>query len=227
MFNVELKEGMNVETADGRELGKINRFILNPETNEVTHIVVEKGWLLGEDKVVPFDKVRSTDEDKVVLSQEIEDFDDLPPFEENYYVRADDRDLESMSTNRAADRPGYPIAPTYYWYPPYGSFGYPAYGLAAYSWPRTETVQNIPEDTVPLKEGTNVMSSDDKHVGDIERLFLETGSNKATHVLISEGIFFKDRRLIPASWIRSATEESVQLNVPSELLEGLPSYKED
>lgn len=227
MYKVELKEGMRVETADGRELGRINRFVLNPETNEVTHIVVEKGWLLPEDKVIPLNRVMTTDEDKVILGQDVEKFEDLPPFEENYYVRADERELESMSTSRAAHRPTYPVAPAYYWYPPYGYHGYPAYGLATYSWPRTESIQNIPAETVPLKEGTNVMSSDGKHVGDIERLFLDADSNKATHFLISQGLFFKDHKLVPASWVSSATEDRVQLHMSSDMLERLPSYEEE
>jgi uncharacterized protein YrrD len=227
MFNVELREGMRVETADGKELGRINRFVLNPETNELTHIVVEKGWLLPEDKVVPFTNVQSADEDKVVLAQDIGSFDDLPPFEETYYVRAGERELESMSTNRAAHQPVYPAAPAYYWYPPHGYLGYPAYGLASYSWPRTEMVQNIPAETVPLKEGTNVMSSDGKHIGDIERVLLETGSNRATHFVISDGMFFKDRKLIPASWVSSATEDKIRLHMSSDLLERLPSYEEE
>lgn len=223
MFKVELKEGMNVETADGRELGRINRFVLNPQTNEVTHIVVEKGLLLPEDKVVPFEMVRSTEEDKVILREDIADFDELPPFEESYYIEADER---SLSTDRASHEPApYRTAPGYYWYPPHGYLGFPAYGLASYSWPRAETVQNIPPDTVPLKEGTNVMSSDGRHVGEVARLLVETGSNKATHFLISQGTFFPDHKMIPVIWIRSVTEEEVHLSVTSGLLKRLPSYE--
>jgi uncharacterized protein YrrD len=220
MPGIELKEGMSVETDDGRELGRINRFVLNPQTNEVTHIVVEKGWLLPEDKVVPFDRIRSATDDKVVLNEDVRDFDELPPFEESYYVEAPEGQMDPGTT---ANYPVLPTGPGYYWYPPHGYLGYPAYGLGTY--PPTQTVQNIPEDTVPLKEGTNVMSSDDEHVGDVERLFIETNSNTATHFLISQGTFFKDRKLIPVSWIGSATDDEVRLTVPSRLLEKLPPYE--
>jgi len=222
MLNVELKEGTRVETSDGRELGRISRFVLNPETNEVTHIVVQKGWLLPEDKVIPFDRFSSATDDKVILNEDIRDFDELPPFEESYYIRATDRDI---MTGRAEDAPVDPISTGYYWYPPSGYLGYPAHGLGTYSWPRTETIQNIPADTVPLKEGTNVMSSDGKQIGDVERLLIEPGSNKATHLVISQGAFFQDRKLIPANWIRSVTEDEVQLLMSSDVLERLPSYE--
>jgi uncharacterized protein YrrD len=225
MLNVELKEGTSVETSDGRELGRISRFVLNPETNEVTHIVVQKGWLLPEDKVIPFDRVRSATDEKVVLSENVQDFDELPPFEESHYIQAIDRDLEGRDPDRAAYQPVFPTGAGYYWYPPQGYLGYPAYGLGEYAWPRTETIQNIPANTVPLKEGTNVMSSNGEHIGDVERLFIDPGSNRATHLVISQGTFFKDRKLVPANWVRSVTEDQVQLYMSSDLLERLPAYE--
>lgn len=43
-----------------------------------------------------------------------------------------------------------------------------------YGWPRMEKTCNISRGTFPLREGTNVMSNDGEHVGDIERLNVET-----------------------------------------------------
>lgn len=219
MLNVELKEGTKVETSDGKELGRISRFVLNPETNEVTHIVVQKGWLLPEDKVIPFDRLSSATDDKVILNEDIRDFDELPPFEESHYIRASDRDTR---TGRADNDP---ISAGYYWYPPNGYLGYPAYGMGPYSWPPAETVQNIPADTVPLKEGTNVFSSDGEHIGDVERLLIASSSNTVTHLVISQGTFFQDRKLVPANWIRSVTEGAVQLLMSSDVLRRLPAYE--
>jgi hypothetical protein len=118
--------------------------------------------------------------------------------------------------------------PAYYWYPtqPDTGIGFPGVARAPYSGPSTEKHRNIPEDTVPLKEGTEILSSDDKHVGNVERLFVQTDSNKVTHFLISQGVLFQDRKLIPAHWVKSVDEDRVSLAVSSELLERLPSYKE-
>lgn len=224
MLKVELKEGTNVFTSGGKEVGKINRFILDPKTNEVTHIVVQKGWLLPEDKVVPFDRVRSATEDKVILNENIDDFNQLPPFEESHFVRVSDEDGLNAS-RRTGEYPSYRSAPAYYWYPPSGYVGYPAYGMGLAPWPPMETQQNIPANTIPMKEGIDVVSSDGKHVGDVERLFVERETNKATHFLISQGLLFKDHKLVPASWVKSATEDKVQLAVSAKVLESLPSYQ--
>jgi hypothetical protein len=98
--------------------------------------------------------------------------------------------------------------------------------MAPYVLPVGEKQRNIPEDTVPLREGTNVISSDGDHVGDVERLFLEGDSNKVTHFVISQGVLFKDRKLIPTHWVKSVDEDKVQLVVTSQVLERLPSYEE-
>jgi uncharacterized protein YrrD len=219
---MELKEGMSVFTVGGEEVGKVNRFVLDPATNEVTHIVIQKGWLLPEDKVVPFQMVGSTGEDKVFLSEEIGDFDQLPPFEETYFVRVTD---EHPNDPARTEDPAYQYSPAYYWYPSHSTLGYPGFGLGYYAWPPAETRRNIPEDTIPLKEGTDVISSDGEHVGDVERLVIEPELNKATHFVISQGLLFKDRKLVPAQWVKSVEEDKVHLVVSARLLERLPSYE--
>jgi len=220
---MELKEGMGVFTPGGEQVGTLNRFILDPATNEVTHIVIQKGWLLPEDKVVPFEMVTSATGEKVVLNEELGDFDALPPFEEIHFVRVTDDPPDDPGPAPAHE---YQYTPAYYWYPAQSNIGFPGFGLGHYTWPTGEKKRNIPEDTVPLKEGTNVLSSDGKHVGDVERLFLEADSNKVTHFLISQGVLFKDRKLVPADWVKSVEEDNVQLVVSSQLLERLPAFQE-
>jgi uncharacterized protein YrrD len=219
---MELREGVSVFTPGGEEVGRVNRFVLDPRTNEITHIVIEKGWLLPEDKVLPFEMVSTATGERVVLSEEVGDFDEFPPFEETEFVRAAD---EEPGDPQSVD-PIYQYAPAYYWYPGRATLGFPGIGLGHYAWPRGETKRNIPEDTVPLKEGTDIVSSNGEHVGNVERLFLEEGSNQVTHFLISQGVLFRDRKLVPANWVKSVAEDTVQLVVSSQLLERLPPYAE-
>lgn len=218
---MELKEGTNVFTTGGEEVGKINRVILDPVTNEVTHVVVQKGWLFTEDKVVPIEMIGSATEDKVLLKEDAGEFDNLPAFEVTHYIGLGEEDYRP-----GGQLPYSRYATAYYWYPPSGYLGYPGYGPGFYGGRPLVTTRNIPEDTIPIREGTNVMSSDDEHVGDVERIFVDPDSNQATHFVISQGIFFKDRKLIPVHWVTSVEEDNVHLSVKSRLLERLPSYEE-
>ena len=239
MLKLELREGAEVYTPGNEQVGKVSGFVLDPATSEVTHIVVQKGWLFPEDKVLSFDMIQSAEEDRVVLKENIGDIDTLPAFEETHFITPRDADItREGGTHPAEERrraetiqedasqgqsAAFSYAPAYYWYPPHGYVGYP---VGYYGLPPMETVRNIPADTIPVREGTDIMSSNGEHIGDVERLFVDPTSNKVTHFVISQGVFFKDRKLIPAHWVRSVEDDKVHLSVNSELLEQLPSYEE-
>jgi uncharacterized protein YrrD len=89
----------------------------------------------------------------------------------------------------------------------------------------TETTQNIPDHTVALKEGADVVAADGEKVGSVERVFADRDSNRATHLLVSQGVLFQKHKPIPTAWIESVTEDEVRLAVGSNLLKGLPEYE--
>jgi uncharacterized protein YrrD len=219
---MQFQQGANVSTYDGKNVGSVDRVVLNPKTKEVTHIVVRKGFLFNEDKLVPLSIVASATEDKVTLRPDAIDLDKLPPFEEVHYVPLDESEALTVA---------YPLgwASPFYWYEPLaGSAAYPEY-VATYAGQqpyRSETEQNIPEDTVALKEGARVISDDDQHVGNVERVFTHTGSDRATHFLVSAGFIFKDHKLVPTNWIHDIQEDEVHLNVNAGTLKNLPEFQE-
>jgi len=216
---MELREGVGVFTSNGKHVGKVNRFILDPETNEVTHVVVQGSWLLSDDKVLPIKMVYSATDEKLILNMDTDDFNKLPPFEESHFVNIhnDDFQLEDSANT---------LSPAYFWYPPIIFPNSAAYGLPYSPWApaHTETRRNIPDDAVPLKEGSNVISSDEKHMGDVERLFIDASSKKISHFLITKGLFFKERKLIPIHWVKYVGENKIHLLVSSKVLEILPDY---
>src|SRR5436190_8956242 len=107
---MQFKQGTDVFTADSRQVGTIDRVVMNPRTKEVTHIVVRKGFLFTEDKVVPIDLVATATEDRVVLRSDVGDLDALPQFEEAHYIPL----AEAEPDIRQARRDAAPL----YWYPP-------------------------------------------------------------------------------------------------------------
>jgi uncharacterized protein YrrD len=217
---MQFKQGANVSTYDGKNVGNVDRVVLNPRTKEVTHLVVRKGFLFNEDKIVPLSLVASATEDRVTLRPDAADLDKLPPFEEVHYIPLD----ESEAVTAA-----YPVgwASPFYWYEPLGtSMTYVDYG-AGYDFPyRTETEKNIPEDTVALKEGARVISDDGQHVGNVKRVFTRSDNDRATHFLVSEGLIFRVHKLVPTSWIHDIQEDEVHLNVSAATLNRVPEFQE-
>jgi uncharacterized protein YrrD len=87
-----------------------------------------------------------------------------------------------------------------------------------------KTEINIPSGTVPLEEGAKVVSSEGEHVGDVERVYADEEKQRVTHLLISQGLISKSRKLIPSMWVGSVRENEVRLSVAERFVETLPQH---
>lgn len=62
-----IHHGMTVDAADGR-VGKVGELVIDPETAEITHFVLQKGHAWGKkDVTLPLSAIRSVREDTVYL----------------------------------------------------------------------------------------------------------------------------------------------------------------
>jgi uncharacterized protein YrrD len=219
---MQFKENAHVFTAGGQDVGKIKRVVVDPKSKELTHLVVQKGLLFTDDKVIPFDEIETATDEKVVLKEGREDPDKFPDFEETHYVRADER--------RKPEHPdAEDLGPLAWYYPlPGGAWWstrmgtYPGYQPPPYV-PKTEV--NIPEGTVPLEEGSKVFSKEGVHMGKVERVFVDESEQRVTHLLVSKGLISKSHRLIPSMWVASVNEDAVRLSVGEGFIEILPEYE--
>ena len=76
-----------------------------------------------------------------------------------------------------------------------------------------------------MKEGAEVISADGERVGTVEEVLTNRDLNRATHLVISEGWLFKEKRVIPVDWIRDMSEDSVHLAVKASVLARVPAYQ--
>ncbi|HEX5838261.1 MAG TPA: PRC-barrel domain-containing protein [Anaerolineales bacterium] len=218
---MRLIKGADVYSANGDKLGSLGRVIIDPKSHEVTHIVVEKGMLFTTNKLVPIDNIEPRNEEMIILTSSERDLEELQDFEESEYVNLDateypEGEVESGQVETAL------------WYPPMNSALWrtglytPYPSMPVYT---VKTTPNIPEGTIALEEGARVVSKDDRHIGDIEQLIVEPQDNRVTHMVISDGFLFKERKLIPVLWITDISENEVHLSVGSGTLERLPAYE--
>ena len=218
---MQFAENAEVHASNGEKVGRIDRVVIDPDSKELTHIVVKKGFLFTKDKVIPIDHVDASDENRVVLKEGTGDPDDFPDFEESHYIPAEE--AESFAKrNMGAARPlawYYPLPGGAWWRRRMG--GYPGYPEPAYV-RRTET--NIPEGTVPLEEGAKVVSSDGDRVGKVERVYAEEEEQRVTHLLISHGLLSKERKLIPSMWVKHVLGDEVRLSISRNFVEQLPEH---
>lgn len=231
----------NVYTASGEKAGVLDRVVIDPRTRQVTHLIVQKGWLFRSDKVVPVHLVAEADKDRIVLTADAGQPDNLPDFTQEHYVQvADEQWIAPPATGGsfAPMLPGAGPAPIVLWYPTVAAGTTAAPGpsvatelgagpaaAAAATARQVEIERNIPEDTVPLKEGARVIAADGQHIGNVERIFTDSQTQEATHILVSQGMFLKDHKVIPMAWVLDVGENEVRLAVGSSLLQGLKPYE--
>lgn len=204
---MQFNQNESVFTADGKDAGHIDRVVIDPQTNEVTHLVVRKGFLFTSDKVVPVEHVMPGPQGQIALQLDSRQLAELPDFAETQYVTIEEGKGNGSPT-------------TVFAYPPYPG-GAP---LQSNFGPRVvrETHLNIPDDTVALREGAKVVSRDDTDVGHVEQVLTSPPGDQVTHFLISRGLLVKEKRLIPVGWVERLEEGEVRLAVESSTVEKLP-----
>jgi uncharacterized protein YrrD len=211
-----LKEGAKVLAAEGEQVGQLDRVVVYPQRKEVSHIVVRKGLLFTEDKVVPVSLIDASTDDQVALREDAGNLEALPDFEEDHYLGVGETDSDGEQDQ----------VPSLYWFPPVATTGwwYGPFPIAPRPPYTVETVQNIPAGTIALKVGAAVIASDGERVGDVEKILTDLQENRATHIVISEGLIRKERKLVPTTWVTQVDEEELHLTFGSGFIDALDEY---
>lgn len=213
---MQFKQGTAVFTQDGKEAGHIDRVVIDPRTKRATHIVVRKGILFTEDKVVPIKLVATGQVEQIVLKADTDKLNQLPSYVETHYILLNEEELGRDGIEAKN------FVPAVYWYPPYFEAPIAPYVEPPYI---PETKVNIPEGTVAVKEGAKVISRDDIHVGNVEQILTSALSDRVTHLVISKGLLMKEKKMIPVEWADSLAEDKVRLAVRARTIQQLPSLE--
>jgi sporulation protein YlmC with PRC-barrel domain len=215
-LKVQFRQNASIYTLDGKNVGRIDRIVLDPQTKDVTHLVVRTGFLLSEARVVPVDQVVAATDRGVTLWGDVSDLKALPLFEEAHDIRATG-DLPSGALGGAPPLDGYPL---------FGNV--PLFGQAPpraaadpSRLPTIEYEQNIPDGTVALKEGANVIAADGKQVGTVEQVLIDPHRDRATSLVIAQGLLVKERRRVPINWVSEVKEDEIHLAVGSPIIDEL------
>jgi sporulation protein YlmC with PRC-barrel domain len=203
---MQLETQAVVRTEDGTEVGRIDRLVLDPETREVTHLVLKKG-VLPEDKVVPMGRVDAGTDEGVILRGDEAELELLPPFEEKHYLDGGRPEAPPVGPMDLHAGPGYgqPVVPL----PP----------AAARRRPIVEVTRNIPDGTVAVKAGASVVAADSRKVGRLEQLRTRPGTDEVSELVIAQGFLGRTRRRIPVGWVQRMTDSVVRLQVGSALVD--------
>lgn len=210
-----------VYTVDDKQVGHVDRVVIDPRTREITDIVVRKGFLFKQDKVIPRRLIQSSEGDHIVLNAKAQDMEEFPDYEVTNYVMVSEKDRSDIPTSII-------MAPPLYPYPPFANtlVGLDAIPQEVPPIYEKEVGLNIPEGTVAVKEGAQVISAEGKSIGKVVQVLTGRFGKHATHFLVTNGLMIKEKRLIPVSWVKDVGEDEIHLAVSSSQVDELPEYME-
>jgi sporulation protein YlmC with PRC-barrel domain len=221
-MHIEL--GRPVMSRDGKRIGTVDQLVLDPATREVQAIIVHRGLLLTEDRIVDRALIDAVAPDGTVwLSLDAEQAEQLPQFVETEFVR--------LTADEAATLPyvwpsggGLGTVP-FVWGTPVSGPSVPEPRLAQFdptggTLPSSpppvakpvETASNLPAEAVRIDRGTAVVASDGTRLGKVEHVHLNE-DGEIVSLAVDPGLFGGESLHIPAAWIASVTEDEIRLAV--------------
>ncbi len=205
-FNI----GANVHCHDG-QCGKLTKVVVNPNTFEVTNLVVEEGFLLKHARAFPVSLVEKAAGDDIYFALHSDQLSKYPEYVETEYERP-----ESGWEGKASYQPGDVLFPS---------------ATAPYDMGvrmvKEKVRQGIAEELAVVEKGTKVYNDEDV-IGKLDHVISDQESNTISHLVIRQGVLFPDQLEIPISLIKSVSEEGIFVTATNEVLaQYLPSSDYD
>jgi uncharacterized protein YrrD len=188
MIEYDFNFKAEVHCRDG-QCGKLTGVVVNPEALQVTDLIVESGFFMKQGRVLPLHLVERATEESIYLSISTAEVEDYP----GYYVMEYDEPVTGLEYQTAKV------------VTPYG-----AYGPTEATVPmiRRKIREGIVSGQQVIEEG---MPVNDLHnaIGKIDRVVVDGGSEKITHLVVHRGLIFKDQLSIPFSMIENIGKDRI------------------
>jgi hypothetical protein len=178
--------------------GHSTAIILNPVSNEITHLIVREPGLLGVERMAPVELVTESTPELIRLRCTSDELAELPPFTSTSYLPA----LPGF-------QPGYDAGRVF---SPYMSMQ-----------PIGIDYANTPPDERVISRGAQVHATDGQ-IGAVEEFLVNPLSNGITHVVLREGHFWSHQDVtIPIAQIDHIDDDGVYLKLSKHEIEALPA----
>ena len=189
---------VQVHCADGR-CGRSTYVILNPTTEQLTHVVVREGAPSRVERMVPIGLVANTGAEVIILRCTKDEFAKLEPFHSTDFIYT--------------EIPQYATDPklTAIW-----PYVVPVKRII------DETIKRIPPGNLAIRRGAKVQALDGQ-VGRVDEFIVGPNSGNITHLCLREGHLWGQREIcVPVSYIALIEENIVHLNVDKMTIEAMP-----
>lgn len=210
---LDITHETDVYTAHDQHVGTVDRIVLDPRTRAISHVVVRKGVLFREDRLVPIGDIATATAQRINLRRDV-GVDDLLPYVEQYY--------EPLSDD---DRPrGFRENGVRFAMPLSGALGETMPAVDAELVPVNR--RNIPDRLTALETGVPVFAADHHEVGRLDGV-VSSEQGLPTHVVVESGGLMSDRRELPIEWVRDIGETAISLEATREAVEAVAPLSDE
>jgi sporulation protein YlmC with PRC-barrel domain len=180
---------------DGELCGRSTYVIVNPVTDEVTHLVVEQESFPPTDRLVSVDLIMESMPHRILLRCTKGELSKMPPFTETEFISPTDGEM-------------YPLMMWPYAVPESAAM--------------TLEHERIPPGELAVRRGARVQASDG-HVGQVDEFLVDPETCHITHLVMREGHLWGAKDVaVPVSEIVRIDEDTVHLRIDKASIEALP-----
>lgn len=200
--------GAQVHCRDG-ECGRLHKVVVDPYTQRVTDLIVERGFLLTTDRVLPVDVVeRATGQDIYLsISSEglgnyseyrvVEFEEPAPGVKKGMYGRGDVRCW--MQGYRMVCRE--PVIPMV----------------------RRKVQQGVPPGSAVIEAGT-VVANRQGVLGHVDHLVVDPKTGEVSHLVVRKGLL-PYYPVLPVTAVEAVSDDAVRVSLSKQAIDALPRYR--
>jgi sporulation protein YlmC with PRC-barrel domain len=217
---MDIKLGKSVRTADGTQIGKVDRIVLDPDNGELLELIVHEGHVLTRDRIVDRGLITDVDLDGTVyLTLTQEEAEALPPFAASEHIvpSSPDRGSTPMALGTATM-----TMPILWRVRPDGHGQHHVstdqYYTAVADAAAIETRSNLPENAVAISRATEVVDVHGRKLGEVD-IVLYNGGGEIKELIVRAGHRHRHELRVPRAWVEVVTHERIRLNVDARMVE--------
>jgi sporulation protein YlmC with PRC-barrel domain len=204
---MEIPLQAQVECSDG-VCGRSIYVLINPVSDQVTHLVVKEDSAPNKEYVVPVEFVSETIADTIQLRCNKAELENMDPFVQKEFI-----DEKVIDEDYKYSGGMYGV----------GSYYYPYVIPEKKVQVPVEHLQ-IPPGELAVQRGTRVEATDG-YVGRVDEFVVNPENSHITHLVMREGHLWGQKDvIIPISAIDKPSEDTVYLNLDKRQIESLPTF---
>jgi uncharacterized protein YrrD len=220
---IDVRLGSSVFSSDGKRVGKVDGLVIDPDSKSMLEIIVHQGLVFSTDRIIDVMYIDRIDEVGAVhLTVDADKADRMPPLVTRDYAVASS--VRSAPIPATIGRGPTTIDPLMWRSGPAGrgmqSSSEAEYLVAVASAAPVEVRSDLPDESVVIDSGTDVVTADGEKIGTVDDvLYDEAGT--LTGFIVKAGRFHHHDITVTISNVAAMTKTYVRLKVDAETVRGM------